>query len=128
MEFCDGEFEEFCAKAGIARHKTLPHKPQRNGVAERMNRTLLERARCMISNAELWSRRYLWTEAVSTAAYIVNRSLHSSIDFKIPEEVWSGTIVDYSFLKVYGCIAYAHINDGELAPRAVKMHFYWSLL
>ena len=61
MEFCDGEFEEFCAKAGIARHKTLPQKPQQNGVLERMNRTLLERAHCMISNAGLWSRRYLWT-------------------------------------------------------------------
>jgi transposase InsO family protein len=67
LEFCDDEFTEFRAQAGIARHKTLPGRPQQNGVAERMNRTLLERAPCMFSNAGLWHRRDLWTEAVSTA-------------------------------------------------------------
>lgn len=74
----------------------------------------------MLSNAGLWHRRDLWTEAVSMAAYIVNRSPLSSIDFKIAEEVWSGIAVDYSSLKVFGCTAYAHINDGKFAPRAVK--------
>lgn len=74
----------------------------------------------MISNAGMWHRRDLWTEVVSTTTFIVNRSPRSSIEFKIPEEVWSGITIDYSFLKVFGCTAYAHINDGKLAHIAVK--------
>jgi transposase InsO family protein len=57
-EFCGNEFEEFCKKCGIARQKTTPYTPQQNGVAERMNRTLMEKARCMLSGAgigqEFW--------------------------------------------------------------------------
>jgi transposase InsO family protein len=47
-EFCGNEFEEFCKKCGIARQKTTPYTPQQNGVAERMNRMLMEKARCML--------------------------------------------------------------------------------
>ena len=48
-EFCSKEFEEFCKKFGISRQKTTPYTPQQNGVAKRMNKTLMERARSMIS-------------------------------------------------------------------------------
>lgn len=123
LEFCSGDFNEFCTNHGIARHKTIPRNPQQNGVAERMNRTLLERARCMLSNAGLWHRRDLWAEATSTACYLVNRSPHSALDFKVPEEIWSGNPVDYSNLRIFGCPAYAHVNDGKLAPRAVECIF-----
>jgi hypothetical protein len=34
-------------------HRRVVGTPQQNGVAERMNRTLLEKARCMLSNAGL---------------------------------------------------------------------------
>ena len=123
LEFCEGDFNEFCANHGIARHKTIPGKPQQNGVAERLNRTILERARCMLSNAGLWHQRELWVEAASTACYLINRSPHSSLNFKIPEEIWSGNPVDYSNLRIFGCPAYAHVNDGKLAPRAIKCIF-----
>ena len=52
-EFCSKEFEEFCKKCGIARKKTTPYTPQQNGVAERMNKTLMERARSMLSGSGL---------------------------------------------------------------------------
>ena len=50
-EFMSKEFENYCKDAGIERHNTTIYTPQQNGVAERMNRTLLERARSMLSNA-----------------------------------------------------------------------------
>jgi len=53
----------------------------------------------------------------------MNRSSYFSTDFKIPQEVWSGNPVDYSILRVFGCSAYAHVNNGKLAPRAVKCMF-----
>jgi len=52
-EFCNKEFKEFCKKCGIAWQKTTPYTPQQNGVAERMNKTLMERARSMLSGARL---------------------------------------------------------------------------
>ena len=123
LEFCNGDFNEFCSNHGIARHKTIPGTPQQNGVAERINRTLLERARCMLSNAGLWHRHDFWAEAASTACYLVNRSPHSALNFKVPEEIWSGNPVDYSNLRIFGCPAYAHVNDGKLDPRAVECIF-----
>jgi hypothetical protein len=59
--------------------------PQQNRVVERMNGTLLERARCMFSNAGLGKE--FWTKAVSMACYLVNRSSTTFIDCKTLEEV-----------------------------------------
>ena len=42
-----------------------------NGVAEKRNRTLMEMVRSMLSSSKL--PRSLWTEALKTAAYILNR-------------------------------------------------------
>jgi transposase InsO family protein len=58
-EFTSMEFENYCKEFGIDRHKTTPYTPQQNGFFERMNMTLLERERSMLSNAnlqyELWA-------------------------------------------------------------------------
>jgi len=51
---------------------------------------------------------------------LVNRSPHTSLQFKIPKEVWSGNPADYSNLKVFSYPAYAHVNQGKLEPRARK--------
>ena len=118
LEFCSSEFNEFCKDAGIARHHTIRHTPQQNGVAERMNQTLLERARCMLSNAGL--ARKFWVEAVNTACYLINRGPHTGIDCKTPYEVWSNKLADYSLLKVFGCTVYYHVSEGKLEPRAKK--------
>jgi len=34
---------------------------------------------------------------VSMACYLINRSPRVSLDGKVPEEVWTGNEVDYSF-------------------------------
>lgn len=52
-EFCLSEFEQFCKQCGIVKHKKTPYMPYQNGVIERMNRTLLERSRSMLSGAGL---------------------------------------------------------------------------
>ncbi|KAL3514411.1 hypothetical protein ACH5RR_027128 [Cinchona calisaya] len=121
LEFCEGEFNEFCKNEGIVRHHSMRMKPQQNGVAERMNRTLLERARCMISNARLTNE--LWAEAISTASYIVNRAPSAPLNFKTPEKIWSGTPADYSDLRIFGCPAYMHVNDEKLESRAKNCIF-----
>ena len=86
-EYIDNRFREFCANNGIKMEKTVPMTPQQNGVAERMNRTLNERARSMRIHADL--PKMFWAEAVNTAAYLINRGLSIPLDGKIPEEIWS---------------------------------------
>eukprot|EP00253_Pinus_taeda_P030053 PITA_30053 len=83
-EFCSKEFEEFCKKCGIAWQKTTPYTPQQNGVAERMNKTLMERARSMLSGAGLGQE--FWAEAVDTTCYLVNRSPSSVLEDRTPQE------------------------------------------
>ncbi|GJY31437.1 retrovirus-related pol polyprotein from transposon TNT 1-94 [Tanacetum coccineum] len=69
LELCQGEFNEFCKNEGIVRHQTVRYIPQHNRVVERINRTLLERARCMLSNVGL--PNIFWVEAVNTACYLI---------------------------------------------------------
>ncbi|KAH9695613.1 hypothetical protein KPL71_022838 [Citrus sinensis] len=52
-----------------------------------------------------------------------HRSPSSTLDFKTPQEVWSGKPPNLSNLRVFGCPAYAHISQGKLEPRVVKGYF-----
>ena len=47
-EYTSREFEEYCSNHGIRHEKTVPGTPQHNGVAERMNRTIVEKVRSML--------------------------------------------------------------------------------
>jgi transposase InsO family protein len=118
MEFCSDDFNSLCRKEGIVRHRTIPYMPQQNGVAECMNRTIISKARCMLSNSGL--SRTFWAEAASTACHLINCSPSIAINKKTSLEVWSGFPYDYSHLKVFGCTTYAHVDNGKLEPRAIK--------
>ena len=72
QEYVSESFKNYCNSRGIMRDDTVPYTPQQNGVAERMNRTIMETVRCMIHNAEL--ALSFWAEAVATAVYVRNRS------------------------------------------------------
>lgn len=61
-----------------------------------------------------------WGEAMSTAAFLINRCPSSAIDFEIPEERWTGRSVHYEYLRVFGCAAYAHIKQDKLDARALR--------
>ncbi|KAL4281928.1 hypothetical protein GQ457_03G023330 [Hibiscus cannabinus] len=110
-------FEEYCKSYGIKFEKTPPKTPQLNGVAERMNRTIEERVRSMLSNAQL--SKSFWGEAVKTATKIVNHS-PSALDGEILEQVWTGKKVSYEHFKVFGCRAFVHIPKDELNKRIVR--------
>ncbi|KAE8732406.1 hypothetical protein F3Y22_tig00002193pilonHSYRG00080 [Hibiscus syriacus] len=68
MTYALGAFYE---EEGIVRHFTVRSTPQQNGVAERMNRKLVEKVRCMLSNVGLGKE--FWAEALVYACHIVNR-------------------------------------------------------
>lgn len=51
LEFFSEDFYQFCKENVIARHKTIRGIPQQNRLGERMNRTIIERVRFLLSNA-----------------------------------------------------------------------------
>ena len=65
-DYLSSEFQAFLKSKGIRHKLTIPHTPEQNGVAERMNRTLVESARAMIAHVGLPNA--YWAEAVATAA------------------------------------------------------------
>ncbi|GJW44680.1 putative ribonuclease H-like domain-containing protein [Tanacetum coccineum] len=71
-EFKNRDMLEFCGNKGIKQEYSNARTPQQNGVAERMNRTLIEAARTMLADSLLPTT--FWAEAVSTACYIFNRN------------------------------------------------------
>ena len=93
----------------------------KNGVVELMNKIIIEKVRCMLSNAKL--SKSFWVEVASTTCFLINRSPLVAIEKKTPIEVWSGTFVVYSNLKNFGCPAYARVDDGKWEPRYVKCVF-----
>ena len=113
-----GPFEEYCRKQGIRHQKTPPKTPQLNGLAERMNRTLLERVRCLLAESKL--PKTFWGEALLTAAHVINMTPTVVLDGDVPDAVWKGKPPTYNHLKVFGCKAYVHVPKDERSKLDVK--------
>jgi hypothetical protein len=65
----------------------VPYNPQQNGLAERVNRSLCEMARCQMNEA--MGRKRMWAESINTATYIKNTVPHKALVDKTPQECWS---------------------------------------
>ena len=76
-EYCSHEFEDYCSTNGIRRQKTVPRTPQENGVAERMNRTIMERARSMRLHAGL--PLHMWEEVPLILWVVVFQRKHGLV-------------------------------------------------
>ncbi|GJW56051.1 putative ribonuclease H-like domain-containing protein [Tanacetum coccineum] len=100
-EFKNSKLIKLCGSKGIKRDYSNARTPQQNGVAERKNRTLIEAARTMLADSKLPTM--FWTEAVSTACYVLNRVLVTRPHNKTPYELLSGKVPNISHLKPFGC-------------------------
>ena len=87
-EFTSNEFRELCKESGIKRELSTPYNPQQNGIAERKNRTIMEAARAMLHDQDL--PMHLWEKVARIAVYVQNRTPHRVLEYKTPEEVFSG--------------------------------------
>ena len=68
---CHPTLKNISGRGEIKHETSVAHCPQQNGVAERMNRTVLNSARAVVYPAKL--SKVFWAEAVNTAAYSRNR-------------------------------------------------------
>lgn len=105
-EYCSNFFEQYLKNEGIIHQKTNPYTPEQNGLSERSNRTIVEKARCLIYEADLDKK--FWAEAANTAVYLKNRSVASHIE-KTPFEMWMGRKPDISHLRIFGSPVMVHV-------------------
>src|ERR1700733_13405567 len=105
-----GEYEKWMGYhlkgSGIIHETTAPYSPDQNGVAERANRTIMERVRAIIAEAKLDKR--LWMDLADTVVYLKNRSPTTAVA-TTPYELWHGMKPDLSHLRIIGSTAYVHV-------------------
>ena len=124
-EYTSKAFDEFCKGKGIKHEFTIPYSPQQNGVAERMNRTILDLAISMLHQTNLGLE--FWAEAIATAVYIRNRSPTTRLKEKTPFECWFDQKPSVDHLRVFGCKALVHVpserQKSKLAKRSISCIF-----
>lgn len=110
-EYCSKKFEYIFRKYGIIHQKTNSYTPEQNGMSERMNRTLVEKARCLMFDAGLGKE--FWAEAINTAVYLRNRSLAAGLGDKTPYEMWHHRKPNVKHLRVFGSKVMVHIPKAK---------------
>lgn len=112
-EYTSKEFDNFCRSKGIQVVFTVPHNPEMNGVAERLNRTLQDKARAMLLSSDLDDK--FWSEAILTANYLKNRSPTSAFGQqfkeKTPADIWFGKDQGISHLRIFGSTCYNFLPE-----------------
>ncbi|KAA0062181.1 copia protein [Cucumis melo var. makuwa] len=121
-EFTSNEFKTFCAENRIHRPMTISFTPQQNGVVERKNRTILNMARSMLKCKKM--PKEFWAQAVECAAYLSNCSPTRSLWNKTPQQAWTGRNPSIGHLRVFRCMAYAHIPNQKRSKLDDKSEKY----
>jgi hypothetical protein len=90
---------------GVKVTRTPIHTSQRNAIAERKNRTLVEMMRTFLQHANLNPQQY-WQAALETAVFTHNRVTVVSERKKTQHELFTGVKPNLSFLHGFGCDAF----------------------
>ncbi|GJT18094.1 putative ribonuclease H-like domain-containing protein [Tanacetum coccineum] len=100
-KFKNRDMLEFYGNKGIKQEYSNARTPRQNGVAERMNMTLIEAARTMLADSLLPTT--FWAEAVNTACYIFNRVRVTKPQNKTPYELLFGHKPIISYIRPFRC-------------------------
>jgi len=101
-EYTSRMFKELFVNHGIDHEVTTHYTPRHNGIAERRNISILDMVRCILKQRSMPNS--LWGEAVTTAAYVLNRCPTKRLKNKVVEEVLSGKKPFVYHLRVSGSI------------------------
>lgn len=105
-EYINEDLKSWCKSKGIVIDATIPYTPQLNGKAERLNRTIMEKARALIFDSEM--NKHFWGEAVYMATYLINRSPTECLKVT-PAEMWLKKKPDLTKLQIFGCEVHAKV-------------------
>jgi len=114
-EFINKDLQNWCHTKGMEIQMTAPYSPSQNGVAERINRTLVELARAMINAAKL--PKFLWEPAVAHVAYVQNRAYTIAIQSMTPYQAWHGTKLNITHLREFGAPVWILLQGQNIARK-----------
>ena len=120
-EYLSAAFDQHLSKAGMTRKLTTHDTPQLNGIAEQLNRTLLEHIRAFTHSSRL--PKSLWGEALRHATWLKNRTAMRALDGKTPFKALYGRPPDLSALQMWGTTVWVHHADGsklDICARTVR--------
>ena len=114
-EFTSKELEDFLKSKGMIHQCSIAYHPQQNGVAERTNRTLVEKTRVMLLQAQLPVT--LWPFAIRYATWLLNRTYTQALKKAVtPFEAWTGRKPSVKGTHTFGCMAIGYV------PKPYRLH------
>ncbi|KAL4292111.1 hypothetical protein GQ457_14G000650 [Hibiscus cannabinus] len=126
-EYTSDEFANFLQEYQVRRQFTCANTPQQNGIAERKNRHLTEICRSMLHARNVPGR--FWAEAMTTAAYVINRLPQQRLHFLSPfGKLWKMKPT-VSYFRVFGSVCYVFVPDhlrSKMDKKAVRSSSWWS--
>lgn len=121
-EYLSDEFKQHLAFHGTSHQLTVHDTPEENGVAECLNRTLVEHVRAMLLAAG--PPKYLWGEAIMHATYLKNHTSTRALPMKTPFEIVHGVKPNLSNLPCWGSQVYVKMeNVPKLNAKAQSRHW-----
>src|ERR1700753_1011293 len=124
-EYTSKAYSEMLKEKGIEILQSIPHIHQQNGRAERIIRTLMEKAETMRLQACL--PQSWWEFALDHATHIYNRTPIRRLDWQTPFQKLNGSKPSVDHLRVFGCGAYVFIpaetRENKLSPKSEMMTY-----
>jgi hypothetical protein len=120
-EFKNLQVEEYLEEEGIKHEFSAPYTPQQNGVVERKNRMLIDKARLMLGEFKTPER--FWSEVVNTTCHTINRLYLHRLLKKTSYKLLIGKKPNVSYFRVFGSKCYILVKEGrhsKFAPKAVE--------
>ena len=107
-EFVNTNFKSFCLEHGIQHQLSCPYFPQQNGVAKRKHKQIVASGLSMLHHSNLPFS--YWSNAFSTAVYLLNRIPSFVLNFISPWEKLYGHKPPLHALKTFGCAVYPYLR------------------
>jgi len=118
-EFTSNQFTSYLREQGTERRLTTADTPQHNGVAESLNRRLLERTHAILHQADL--PKNLWAEAILFAVWLKNRTSTKALGNVTPYERLYGRKPNLANVPEWGQTVWVHNPTGsKLDARATQ--------
>lgn len=114
----------FLKQHGIEHLISCPYTQEQNGVVERRNRIIVEKGLTLLAQSSL--PPIFWEHAFKTATYLHNHTITPLLQFHSPYQKLYHKILDYGFLKTFGCLCYPFLrpyNNHKLDFRSLPCVF-----
>lgn len=115
-EYMSDTFQRFLSDTGIKHQLTIRNTPEQNGVAERFNRTILDRVRTVLIDSGLPID--LWDEIWQAVVHVYNRSPHRFLQGNYPICRFNRSTADlHLHLRILGSKVYYHLLKEERSSK-----------